>query len=291
MPEIRTSGTSAPNRFGSLLLHWRQLRHKSQLALANDADVSPRHLCFVETGRARPSRDMVLTLARVLEVPLREQNALLLAAGFAPLYRETPLEAPELAAARKALDTILRHHEPLPAVVMNRRWDILETNSAADRFFALLLDSKVPASPNVIRLVFDPEGLRPLISNWETVAESLIHRVHREAVGGVPDAETSRLLEQALAFPGVPRRFRIPDFETPLSPIVPIGFAKGALTFHYFSTVTTLGTPQDVTLQELRIECFFPMDEQTAQNARRLAASPAEPSGAPTSPEPARLAQ
>ena len=279
---LRVSMTEAPgseatsrNRIGSLPLQWRQLRHKSQLTLANEADVSPRHLCFVETGRARPSREMVLILARALEVPLREQNTLLLAAGFAPLYRETTLDAPELAAARKALDAILRHHEPLPAVVMNRHWDILETNAAAERFFALLLDSKSAVEPNVSRMIFDPEGLRPMIANWEAVAEASIHRVHREAIGGVPDVETLRLLEQALAFPGVPRRFRTPDLETPLSPIVPISFVKGSLRFEYFSTVTTLGTPQDVTLQEIRIECFFPMDEATDKNARRLVRSEA----------------
>jgi hypothetical protein len=216
---------------------------------------------------------MVLTLARALEVPLREQNALLLAAGFAPLYRETRLDAPELGAARTALDMILRHHEPLPAVVMNRYWDVLETNTAAARFFALLLDSR-PARPNVIRMIFDPEGLRPTLANWEAVAESLIHRVHREAIGGVPDEETRKLLAQALAFPGVPRRFAKPDLETPLSPIVPLRFVKGDLSFEYFSTVTTLGTPQDVTLQEIRIECFFPMDEATHRNARMLASGP-----------------
>jgi transcriptional regulator with XRE-family HTH domain len=271
MPETRNPEVTTPSRIGSLLLQWRQLRNKSQLALANEADVSPRHLCFVETGRARPSREMVLTLAGALQVPLRERNALLLAAGFAPLYQETTLDAPELAAARKALDTILRHHEPLPAVVMNRHWDILETNTAAARFFAFLLGSKPPANPNVIRAIFDPAGLRPCIRNWEQVAEALIHRVHREAIGGVPDAKTLALLEQALAFPGVPRRFRIADLETPLSPIVPITFVKDDLTFEYFSMVTTLGTPQDVTLQELRIECFFPMDEATTRNAERLA--------------------
>jgi transcriptional regulator with XRE-family HTH domain len=272
MPEPRNVAAAERNRIGPLLQQWRQARRKSQLTLANEADVSPRHLCFLETGRAKPSRDMVLLLARALDVPLREQNALLLAAGFAPLYRETTLDAPELAAARTALDTILRHHEPFPAVVMNRHWDILSTNTAADRFFGFLLDSKPLGGPaNVIRMVFDPEGMRPCIANWDAVAESLIHRVHREAVGGVPDEPTTKLLEQALAFPGVPRRWRTPDLETPLSPIIPVRFAKGDMTFEYFSTVTTLGTPQDVTLQELRIECFFPMDATTESNARLLA--------------------
>lgn len=252
--------------FGQLLSQWRRLRGKSQLDLAVDASVSPRHVSFVETGRSTPSREMVLTLASALSVPLREQNALLLAAGFAPVYRETDLDAPELAPARRALDLILRHQEPHPAVVMNRQWDIVTSNAAAQRLFARLLDgqpkpkSKKPPKPNVVRLVFDPKGLRPFITNWEAVAEALVQRVHREAVGGVKDDATKRLLAEVLAYPGVPDRWRALDPGTTPSPLVPISFRKGSLSVSYFSTVTTLGTAQDITLQELRVECFFPAD-------------------------------
>lgn len=278
----RTTQLQPPSRrsssFGTVLQHWRQVRRMSQLALAIEAEVSPRHICFIETGRAQPSRDMVLLLARALDVPLRERNVLLLAAGYAPMYRETDLESPELGAVRAALQAILRQQEPYPAVVMSRSWDILTSNDAASRFFGFLLDPAPASGPanasvptNVIRMMFDPHGLRPFVTNWEAVAEALITRVHREAVGRAPDAATVQLLEEVLTFPGVPRRWQRPSPETPLMPVIPVTFKKDAKTFAYFSTVTTLGTAQDVTLQELRIECFFPMDAATERNAQELA--------------------
>ena len=243
----------------------------SQLALALEADVSPRHVSFVETGRAQPSRDMVLHLATVLDVPLRERNSLLLAAGYAPLYKESPLDAPELRAVRTALDAILAKQEPYPAVVMNRHWDIVGTNSAARVFFGFLRDSRPAAAvPNVVRMMFDPAELRPHVSNWEAVGESLVRRVYREAVGGVPDEKTNALLTEVLAFPGVPAKWARADSNTPLVPLIPVSFSKNTRNFTFFSAITTLGTPQDVTLQELRIECFFPMDEETESNMRRL---------------------
>lgn len=256
---------------GSLLQYWRKMRHLSQLALANEADVSPRHVCFVETGRSKPSREMVLLLAQVLDVPLRERNALLLAAGYAPMYKETNLDAPELGQVRLALDAILRQQEPFPAVVMNRIWDVMGTNEAAQRFFAFLLGANAASGPaNVIRMMFDPKGLRPYVDNWESVAESLVQRIHREAVGGVKDDATARLLDEILTYPDVPRRFRKPNVETAVVPVLPVRFSKNGMTFNYFSTVTTLGTPLDVTLQEVRIECFFPADKETERLAREL---------------------
>ena len=193
------------------------------------------------------------------------------------MYRDTNLESPELGAVRTALQAILRQQEPYPAVVMNRSWDILTSNEAASRFFGFLLDPAAASGPanasvptNVIRMMFDPQGLRPFVMNWEAVAEALITRVHREAVGGTPDEATIQLLEEVLAFPGVPRRWQRPSPETPLIPIIPVSFRKDSKAFAYFSTVTTLGTAQDVTLQELRIECFFPMDTETERNAKEL---------------------
>jgi transcriptional regulator with XRE-family HTH domain len=270
MPETRAAPrTGSP--IGTLLQHWRQTRHMSQLALAVEADVSPRHVSFVETGRARPSREMVMLLADALDVPLRERNALLLAAGFAPAYKETDLQAHELAPARAALEAILRQQEPFPAVVMSRHWDVVNANAAASRLFGLLLGDAARGPANVIRMMFDPALVRPCVHNWEGVAEALIRRIHREAVGGVPDAATRALLEEALAYPGVPSRWRKPSVETPLLPVIPVSFRKDAWRFDYFSTVTTLGTPQDVTLQEIRIECFFPVDAETRRQAEALA--------------------
>jgi len=259
---------------GPLLQYWRKARHLSQLALATEADVSPRHVCFLETGRAKPSREMVLLLASVLEVPLRERNVLLLAAGFAPIYSEASLEAPELGPVRAALDAILSQQEPYPAVVMSRSWDILKTNGAAERFFTHLLGAAPRGSANVIRMILDPQGLRPFVANWEEVAEGLIHRVQREAVGGSRDDVTSKLLESLLSYPDVRARLGKP-LEAPLLPVIPVRFRKGNDTFSFFSTVTTLGTPQDITLQEIRIECFFPADRETARLAKGLAASSA----------------
>jgi len=244
----------------------------SQLALAMEAGVSSRHLCFLETGRAKPSREMVLQLAETLGVPLRERNALLLAAGFAPVFRESSLESPELASVRQALDAILQQQEPYPAVVMNRAWDIVHNNRAAARFFARLLgDRPAPAPANVLRLMFHPQGLRPSVANWESVAEALVRRLHREAVGGVLDEAARALLDEILDYPDVPKRWRTPELGAPLVPVLPVCFRHGAQAFNFFSTVTVLGTPQDVTLQELRIECFFPSDRETAAAARSLA--------------------
>jgi transcriptional regulator with XRE-family HTH domain len=264
---------------GRLLKHWRQLRHKSQLTLALEAEVSPRHLGFIEIGRARPSREMLLTLAGALDVPLRERNELLLAGGFAPVYHETDLSEPSMAAAKQAVDRILQHQEPFPAVVMDRRWNILQANDAASRFFGQFVDLAAEPSPlNVLKLMFDPEKVRPFVRNWESVAEALIQRLHRETVGGVVDEGTALLLEELLRYPDVPQRWRIADLGNAPSPLLPIEFQTGDTILRYFSTVTTLGTPRDVTLQELRIECFFPADAETeAWATTRTPPAPSSP--------------
>src|SRR5579859_7272671 len=246
---LASSSTPEP-RFGQLLAGWRRMRAKSQLELAIEARVSPRHVSFVETGRSIPSREMALATA--LDVPLRERNALLLAAGYAPIYREAPLDAPELEAARHALALILEHQEPYPAVVMNRYWDVLDANEAARDFLGFLSGDAAPAAPlNVVRQMLRPDGLRPHVTNWEEVAESLVQRVHREALGGVADERTRGLLAEVTAYPGVPARWRTFDPGVALGPLVPICFAKDDVVARYFSTVTTIGTAQDVTLQEL----------------------------------------
>ena len=256
---------------GPLLQYWRKVRSMSQLDLAYEADVSPRHVSFVETGRAKPSRDMVLQLAAALAVPLRERNALLLAAGFAPVFRESRLDDPHLASVRTALDAILQQQEPYPAVVMNRGWDIVAGNGAATLFFGMLLGERATrGTSNVLRLMFHPEGLRPSVANWEAVAQALVQRLHREAVGGVLDDALGRLLAEILQYPGVPKNWGTPDFGAAVVPVLPVCFRHGAKAFNFFSTVTVLGTPQDITLQELRIECFFPSDAETAAAARDL---------------------
>jgi transcriptional regulator with XRE-family HTH domain len=254
---------SAPaSPIGTLLQHWRRVRRMSQLALSHEAGVTQRHVSFVETGRAAPSREMVLTLARALEVPLRERNQLLLAAGYAPQYRQSGLDDPSMGRVRDALDRVLAHHEPYPAVVMDRSWDIVNANAPAAAMFAFLLDEPAGAPANVVRLMFT--ALRRYVANWERTGEALVQRVHREAVGGVPDPRTAALLEEVLALPGIPAAWRTPDFASTPLPLIPVEFRKAQVRVSYFSLVTTVGTPQDVTLQEIRLEAFFPNDDVTA---------------------------
>jgi len=284
-----TGGAAAPP-FGKLLRHWRSSRRLSQLTLATEAEISSRHLSFLETGRAQPSREMVLLLSDALDVPLRERNVLLVAAGYAPTYRETELLAPELAHVRQALDFILKQQEPYPALVVDRHWNLLRQNEAASRLLGLVLDAEaaaqVPGPPNVMRMTFHPQGLRPSIANWEALAGPLIQQIHREAVGGIPDEGTKRLLEELLAYPGVPARWRTPDAKAQSAPLVPLALRKGDLMLRFFTTIATLGTPQDITLQELRVECCFPADEATkafAQHPERSEAAP-EPTPPPGAP-------
>jgi transcriptional regulator with XRE-family HTH domain len=186
-----------PAALGQLLQYWRRARNLSQLALAREAYVSPRHLCFLETGRAKPSRDMVLLLADVLAVPLRERNALLLAAGFAPMFRESTLDERELAPVRTAIHAILKQPEPYPAVVMNRHWDILAINGAATRFFGMLLDGWTPqGASNILRLMFHPDGLRPFVDNWRRPEVPLLLGGHnpRHTSGHHASGTTRRVL-------------------------------------------------------------------------------------------------
>jgi transcriptional regulator with XRE-family HTH domain len=272
---LNRSATRHEGTIGAQLRYWRQVRHLSQLALAGKADVSARHVCFMETGRAKPSRDMVLVLSRVLDVPLRERNQLLLAAGFAPVYPETPLDEPELAPVSGALDAILRQQEPFPALIMNRHWDILRSNDAAIRFSRFFLGAGSPSAPaNLLHRIFSPAAMRPFVENWEAVATALLQRVHRECVGAVLDERTHALLAELLTYPGIPDTRHPPDPSAPMLPILSVGYVKGDQRFDYFSTVTTLGTPQDITLQEIRIEAFYPVDAATAAAARRLAETP-----------------
>jgi transcriptional regulator with XRE-family HTH domain len=267
MPNMTLASSSTPSpAVGPLLQYWRRARNLSQLALAHEADVSPRHVSFIETGRTRPSRDMLLRLADTLTIPLREQNALLLAGGFAPMFRESAFDAPDLSPVRNAIDAILARQEPHPAVVMNRYWDILSANHAAGTFFARVLDGRrPPADDNVLRLMFHPDGLRPAVVNWEEVAHSLVGRMHREAVGGVLDERGRELLEEILGYPDVPARFRTAEPDVALLPILPIKFRVGGEVVSYFSVVMVLGTAHDVTVQELRVECFFPAEAMKAR--------------------------
>jgi hypothetical protein len=214
---------------------------------------------------------MVLRLAEALQVPLRERNALLLAAGYAPLYRQASLDAPELEAGRRALDILMAQLEPNPVLVLDRYWNTLKMNAGAKRILALFPGCDSGTPHNGPRLVFDPEGLRPFIENWEVVAARIIRRVHREAADNPSDETFRAFLKELLSFPGVPSRWRILDLDGAPPPFLTIDYRWKNSTLRLFSTLTTLGTPLDVGLQELRIETLFPADEATRAIVNRLA--------------------
>ena len=261
--------------FGVLLRHWRAVRRLSQLDLALDAEISTRHLSCVETGRAQPSREMVLRLSEALQVPHRERNALLLAAGYAPLYRDAALDTPELEAARHAIELLIAQLEPCPVLVLDRYWNILKMNAGAQRFLSLFpgCDSVTPL--NGPRLAFHPQGLRPFIENWEMVAARIIRRVHREVAANPTDEMLKCFLDELLSYPNVPGRWRVLDFDDDPPPFLTINYKWKNSTLRLLSALTTFGTAQDISLQELRIESFFPADEGTSSVLHRLAAKAA----------------
>ena len=214
---------------------------------------------------------MLVRLADALDIPLRERNGLLVAGGFAPSYRETALNTPEMAPVRRAIDFILDHHEPYPALVTNRYWDIQLTNRALLRVFGLLRPSTPPLHNNVLHQVFDPRDMRAFVVNWEEVAGDLIHHLHNEIAASPADARLRALLDEVLAYPDVPARWRTREPGSMTMPLLTTSLASGDVELRFFSTLTTFGTPHDVTLDELRIESMFPADEATAQVCRRLA--------------------
>ena len=266
--------TTSP--FATRLRWWRERRGLSQLALALTADVSQRHLSFLEVGRTAPSRDMVLRLAAVLDLPLRQQNALLLAAGFAPLWRESSLGAPELAVVNRALDFMLEQQEPYAAFVIDRRWNLLRLNQGGQRLVGFLTDTPPaeadPSNPiNLADALLAPDALRPLIVNWREVALYFLRGVQADALADGTD-ETAALLKHLLGYPDVPRISEAPSIDDVQGPVLAIHFAKGGTSLRLFTTLATLGTPQDVTAQEIRIECFFPADAASADILKAWAA-------------------
>ena len=267
----RLAPSAAPTQVGALLREWRAARRLSQLDLALDAGLSARHLSCVETGKAQASREVIARLADALEMPLRERNALLVAAGYAPKYPETALNTPELSQVRRAIEFILAQQEPYPAFVLNRRWDVLMANAAAMRVNAYVMRGKPSAHANMIRQIFDPADLRPAVANWEEVAGDLIRHLHDEVAAAPGDAAARALLDEVLAYPGVPARWRHRDLGAAPTPVLTTVLRRDEHLFRFFSTITTLGTPRDGTIDELHIECCFPVDDATAELCRGLA--------------------
>jgi transcriptional regulator with XRE-family HTH domain len=248
--------------FGDLLREWRQRRRLSQLDLACEAKVSTRHLSFLETGRATPSREMVLHLAEQLELPLRERNQLLLAAGYAPVYRETALDSPQLAAVREAVRQVLVGQEPYPALAVDRGWNLLEANAGVSLLTVGVPPELLAPPVNVLRVSLHPDGLAPRIVNLGEWRAHLLTRLRRQ-LALTADSELAALYDELRAYPCDQPE---PDIELP-GPgdvVVPLRIRHETGELAFFSTVTTFGTPLDITVAELAIESFFPADAETA---------------------------
>jgi transcriptional regulator with XRE-family HTH domain len=247
---------------GHLLRHWRQQRRLSQLDVASEAAVSARHLSFVETGRSKPSRELVLHLAEHLDVPLRGRNALLLAAGYAPTYRETPLESEAMTPVRDAVALLLAGHEPFPAIVVDRHWDLVGANGPALAIMSDGVDPALLAPPaNAIRVTLHPDGLAPRIANFAQYSAHLIDRLRREA-DAYADDRLGELIEEMCGYPGVAGSPS--PGATAAELFVPLVLRTGEGELTFFSTLTTFGTARDITVEELAIESFFPADAATA---------------------------
>jgi transcriptional regulator with XRE-family HTH domain len=261
----------APTRFSSRLVWWRKRRGFSQLELAMAASCSQRHVSFLELARTKPSREMVLRLAMALGVPLRNSNELLLAAGYAPVWTETPLGAEALAPVRSALDYMLTQQEPFPAVVVDRRWNVLQANNGAVAMVEFLVGPVTPGvSLNLADALLAPDVLRPHLTNWADVVRYFVHSLEVDAAAD-DTVESDELLARLLDYDDVRS---VTSSGAPLAingPVLPMHFQKGNTALRLFTTIATLGTPQDITIQELRIESFFPMDDETRTAFRNWA--------------------
>jgi transcriptional regulator with XRE-family HTH domain len=269
--ELRTGADSG---FPPLLKTWRQKRRLSQLDLALSSGVSQRHVSFLESGRAKPSRNMILQLSETLEVPLRERNDWLTAAGFAPLFKARPLDDPQMAQVMNAVRMMLANHEPFPAIAIDRAWNIRMSNAPFDLLSAMIgadLWQRVGGTQrNLMRLFFHPNGIRPFVTNWKAIAPLLWHRAQREAeaLGG---QEMKQVLAELSQYQDADTLWAAED--AALVPVLPLEVEKDGARISLFTVIATFGTAQDVTADELRIESLFPADEAT-ENLFRAAAKP-----------------
>jgi transcriptional regulator with XRE-family HTH domain len=261
---------AATRPVGELLREWRQRRRLSQLELALQGDVSARHLSFIETGRASPSRDMVLHLAEHLEVPLRERNTLLLAAGYAPAFPERPLEDPALAGARQAMELVLAGHEPYPALAVDRHWTVVAANRAVARFMAYAAPALLQPPVNVLRLSLHPDGVASRIANLAEWRAHVFDRLRRQ-VERTADPVLAELLRELRAYPC--SEPELPPAPGPPAVVIPLSLRTPDGMLNFISTTMVFGTPLDITLSELALETFFPADAATAAHLR--AAGPA----------------
>ena len=255
--------------FPALLRHWRRQRGLSQLDLALLADVSARHVSFLETGRSRPSAEMVVQLATSLAVPLRQVNAMLRAAGHDPVYDESDGELPD--AVRDALELLKDHHEPFPLVVVDRTYQVVDLNRAASALLGAVLGGSDPAGWNLARLTFDPHGAQPFLVNFDAVGRELLWRIQREVLTDPDDGEMQALLDDVLAMPTVDARWRQVDLSIPSEPALVLHLRAGDLDLRFLTMITAFQAPHNVAVEHLRIESWFPFDEATAAACRLLA--------------------
>lgn len=255
---------------GHLLRDWRKRRHLSQLGLAVEAEISSRHLSFLETGRAVPSREMVLRLARQLDVPLRERNALLIAAGYAPVFRESPLGDAALQGARRVVDLLLAGHEPYPALAVDRHWTMLAANRTVSVFLAGIDPSLLKPPVNVLRISLHPQGLAPRIANLVEWRTHLFERLRRQ-IEVSADATLAALLKELSDYPVPDESQTMAQDRTDYAGVaVPFQLKTEQGILSFLSTTTVFGTPVDITLSELALETFFPADEMTSEALNRM---------------------
>ena len=263
--------------FASMMIKWRKLKKLSQLDLALESEVSQRHISFMESGRSKPSREMVLALAEVLGVPLRDRNLLLSAAGFAPVFKERALDNEEMSSVQHALEMSLAHHEPYPAIVADRNWNLVMKNEASVRMVSLMGEPEEvwkrvdpSGNKNVYRLTFHPQGMQPLIGNWNEMAKLLLFRLQREVTADPNNAFLSDLLEEVTDMSGLDVGRTVADMSQPLAPILPMEMTTAGMTLKVFSMISSFGTALDITAEELKVETFFPADEFTKVFFKRL---------------------
>ena len=268
-----TAAATANPTVGPLLRDWRQRRRLSQLDVSTRAAISTRHLSFLETGRARPSREMVLHLAEELDVPLRERNTLLVAAGYAPVYQESPLDGDDMATVRETLQQLLTSHEPNPALVVDRQWNLVLANRAIGLMMTGVSEALLAPPVNAMRVALHPEGLAPRIANFEEWSGHLLARLARE-VTATGDASLAALYDELAAYPGVSEReLAVPHGDGASRLMVTLRLKSPLGDLSFFSTIATFGTAVDITLAELSIESFFPADSATADTLRAALAT------------------
>ena len=269
--ERETNDQREPSRVGDLLRAWRAKRRLSQLEVGLTAGVSARHLSFIETGRARASAELLVALADVLDMPLRERNALLLAAGFAPRYSETELDAPDMAAMHQAITRVLDAHDPYPGLALDRHWNIVIANAAAQRLVAIVPPELRAPPHNTFRLGLHPRGIAAFTSNFDEWGRHMLRELQRLADGSV-DSELTALLDEVRGYPNVQALLATPPKAAPSNPLlVPCVLDIAGQRLSFFTTLATFGSPRDVTLAELTVELFYPADAATEAALRAMA--------------------